>query len=41
MEIPGDLVIERINDKSSSIKKFQLRPFIPDTKYEQKPLECA
>ena len=37
MDIPGDLKIERINDKSSFIKKFQLRPFIPDAKYEQKP----
>ena len=37
MDIPGDLEIERINDKSSSINKFQLRPFIPDAKYEQKP----
>ena len=36
MDIPGDLEIERINEKSSSIKKFQLRPFIPDDKYEQK-----
>ena len=37
MDMPGDLEIESINDKPSSIKKFQLRPFIPDTKYEQKP----
>ena len=36
MDIPGDLEIDRLNDKSSSIKKFQLRPFIPDDKYEQK-----
>ena len=37
IDIPGDLEIERINDKPSSINKFQLRPFIPDAKYEQKP----
>ena len=37
IDIPGDLEIERINDKSSSINKFQLRPFIPNAKYEQKP----
>ena len=37
MDIPGDLEIDRLNDKSSSIKKFQLRPFIPNAKYEQKP----
>ena len=37
MDIPGDFETERINDKSSSINKFQLRPFIPDAKYEQKP----
>tara|TARA_B100000941_G_scaffold197554_1_gene143234 strand:+ start:319 stop:816 length:498 start_codon:yes stop_codon:yes gene_type:complete len=36
MDIPGDLEIERINEKSSSIKKFQLRPFIPDDKYKRK-----
>ena len=36
MDIPGDLEIERINEKLSSIKKFQLRPFIPDDKYERK-----
>ena len=35
MDIPGDSEIERINEKSSSIKKFQLRPFIPDDKYDQ------
>ena len=37
MDLPSDLDRERINEKSSSIKKFQLRPFIPDTKYEQNP----
>ena len=37
MDIPGDLEIERINDKPSSINKFKLRPFIPDAKYKQKP----
>ena len=37
MDIPNNMKIERINEKSSSIKKFQLRPFIPDTKYEQNP----
>ena len=37
MNIPSDLESERINEKSSSIEKFQLRPFIPDAKYEQKP----
>ena len=36
MDIPGDLEIERINDKPSSINKFQLRPFIPDAKYVEK-----
>ena len=36
MDIPSDMETERINEKSSSIKKFQLRPFIPDNKYEQK-----
>ena len=41
MDIPGDLEIERINEKSSSIKKFQLRPFIPDDKsYRKSPLSA-
>ena len=37
IDIPNNMKIERINEKSSSIKKFQLRPFIPDDKYELKP----
>ena len=32
MDIPSDIEIDRINSKSSSIKKFQLRPYIPDNK---------
>ena len=36
MDIPSDIETERINEKSSSIKKFQLRPFIPDNSYERK-----
>ena len=37
MDVPVDLELERINEKSSSVEKFQLRPFIPNAKYEQKP----
>ena len=36
MDIPSDLESGRINEKSSSNKKFQLRPFIPDNNYERK-----
>ena len=37
IDIPADLEIEKSIENSSSIKKFQLRPFIPTAKYEQKP----
>ncbi len=36
MDIPSEMETEIINEKSSSIKKFQLRPFIPDNNYESK-----
>ena len=34
MDIPSDMEIDISKEKSSSIQKFQLRPFIPD-KYER------
>tara|TARA_B100000287_G_scaffold101412_2_gene93633 strand:+ start:3114 stop:3659 length:546 start_codon:yes stop_codon:yes gene_type:complete len=36
MDIPSDVEIERINVKSSSINKFQLRSFMADNKYDRK-----
>ena len=33
-EIPSDMEIENNKKKSLSITKFELRPFIPDNKYE-------
>ena len=35
MDIPSDIKTDKSHEKFSSIKKFQLRPFIPDDKYEQ------